>query len=73
MAKVCAEGVSRCAVPDLGTLRALEGKAQWSSILLAVNAAVALGVRLATTLQSILSGVVIFLFALAVKRRFQIS
>lgn len=48
-------------------------KAPWSSILLAVNPAVALGVRLVTTLQSVLSGILIFLFALAVKRRFQIS
>jgi uncharacterized protein YjbI with pentapeptide repeats len=38
-----------------------------------VNPAVTFGARLVSGLQSILSGVLIFLFGLAVKRRFQIS
>lgn len=48
-------------------------KPSWTALFLAVNPAVAFGVRVATTLQSVLSGVLLFLFAVAVRRRFQIG
>ena len=47
--------------------------AAWQSLFVGVNPAVTVLVRSISALQSILSGVLLFLFAVAVRRRFQIS
>ncbi len=45
----------------------------WPVAMMNVNASVALGLRVVTTLQSLASGVLIFLLAVGVRRRFQIG
>jgi len=45
----------------------------WPVAMMNVNASVAWGLRVVTTLQSLASGVLIFLLAVGVRRRFQIG